>query len=295
MAKKLIEFSDVSIFLKGEYILKDFTINFSEETGVVGLIGLNGAGKTSFIKSIFGYYPISSGSISISTNQIAFCPDVPDFPSDMTTLELLEYSRMIGNKDRKEKEFYQNILNMVGLSAYSDREISNFSRGMKQRLGIASVLVLEPKIIFFDEPTSALDPQGREEIIQILNSLAQNRLVVFSSHILNDVEKIADRIVVIHKGKKLFDDTISKLLTSNEQNILVKVENNSSFKILKKILSDKDISFLQAESAIQICGIDLYDFFNLLNEDICKGIASVEMNRISLEKSFINLIKESEY
>ena len=173
MMKKLIELSDVSIRIKKRCILENFSISFSDETGVIGLVGLNGAGKTSFINSIFGCYSITSGKILRFTDEIAYCPDVPDFPTDMTTLEVLEYSRMLSNKKRKKLEFYKNILQLVGLSKSINREISYFSRGMKQRLGIASVLALEPQIIFFDEPTSALDPKGREEIIEILRNLGR--------------------------------------------------------------------------------------------------------------------------
>lgn len=295
MMKKLIELSDVSICIKKHYILKNFSISFSDETGVIGLVGLNGAGKTSFIKSLFGYYSITSGKMLRCTDEIAYCPDVPDFPTDMTILEVLEYSRMLANKKRKNLEFYKNILKLVGLSQSINREISYFSRGMKQRLGIASVLVLEPQIIFFDEPTSALDPKGREEIIEILRNLGKTKLVVFSSHILNDVEKIANRIIVIHKGKKIFDDSISNLLVHNDRKTLVMLNRESSLNKLKERLVNKNCFCLQDNNTLQFSGLELYDFLSLLDEDICSGIVSIVRDQISLEQSFDKLIERSEY
>lgn len=295
MMKKLIELSDVSIRIKKRCILENFSISFSDETGVIGLVGLNGAGKTSFIKSIFGCYSITSGKILRFTDEIAYCPDVPDFPTDMTTLEVLEYSRMLSNKKRKKLEFYKNILQLVGLSKSINREISYFSRGMKQRLGIASVLALEPQIIFFDEPTSALDSKGREEIIEILRNLGKTKLVIFSSHILNDVEKIANRIIVIHKGKKIFDDNILNLLIHNDPKILVTLNRESSLSKLKERLVNKKCFCVQDNNTLQFSGLELYDFLSLLNENICSGIVSIERSQISLEQSFDNLIERNEY
>ena len=295
MMKKLIELSDVSIRIKKRCILENFSISFSDETGVIGLVGLNGAGKTSFINSIFGCYSITSGKILRFTDEIAYCPDVPDFPTDMTTLEVLEYSRMLSNKKRKKLEFYKNILQLVGLSKSINREISYFSRGMKQRLGIASVLALEPQIIFFDEPTSALDPKGREEIIEILRNLGKTKLVIFSSHILNDVEKIANRIIVIHKGKKIFDDNILNLLIHNDSKILVTLNRESSLSTLKERLVNKKCFCVQDNNTLQFSGLELYDFLSLLNENICSGIVSIERGQISLEQSFDNLIERNEY
>jgi len=292
MTKKLIEMSKVSIRIKKNYILKDLSIEFSDEPGVVGLVGLNGAGKTTFIKSLFGCYSIASGKISRFTDEMAFCPDVPDFPTDMTTLEVLEYSRMIANKKRKKLEFYQDILEVVGLSKYINKEITHFSRGMKQRLGIASVLVLEPQIIFFDEPTSALDPKGREDIIEILRNLGKSKLVIFSSHILNDVEKIANRIIVIHKGKKIYDDSLSTLLINSEPELLVRLNSEASLNQLKEKLANNQYSYLQTDNTLQVNGLKLYDLISLLDEDICSGIVSVDRDRFCLEQSFNNLIKE---
>lgn len=294
MKKTLIELSEVSICIKKHYILEDLSFNLPDEPGVIGLIGLNGAGKTSLIKSIFGCYAITSGKISRFTEEIAYCPDVPDFPTDMTALEVLEYSRMLANKTRKNLEFYEHILQLVGLSQSINREISSFSRGMKQRLGIASVLVLEPQIIFFDEPTSALDPQGRKEVIEILRNLGKTKLIIFSSHILNDVEKIANRIIIIHQGKKIFDDNISKLLVDNEPKILVTLNQEVEPDKIRELLIDKNCFCSQSENTLQIQGLKLYDFLSLLNEDVCSELVSIERARMSLEQSFNNLIERIE-
>ena len=203
MKKKLIELSDVSISIKQHCILENFSVSFSDETGVIGLVGLNGAGKTSFIKSLFGCYTIRSGKILRFTNDIAYCPDVPDFPTDMTTLEVLEYSRMLANKKSKDLGFYKKILQLVGLSKSINREISYFSRGMKQRLGIASVLVLEAQIIFFDEPTASLDPANIEKFKNTINKL--DKTIVISTHDIDFAYEWADRFIIFNNGNIIAD------------------------------------------------------------------------------------------
>ena len=293
MTKKLIEFHNVSIKAQKKIILEDFSVEFDNQIGVIGLIGLNGAGKTTFIKSIFKEYQLFSGTIDRHTNEIAFCTDVPDFPTNMTAIEVLRYSRWLASKTKQPSVFFEEILDLVGLSDYKNSDITHFSRGMKQRLGIASVLVLEPKIIFFDEPTSALDPKGREDIIEIMSNLGKTKLVVFSSHILNDVQKIAERIIVIHKGRKIFDDNINLLLEQSNQKIDILLQNIASKNNFQQLLEVSGIELLyssEKEYLLSIKAEDIYKVLQLIDVNIAKDIVSISRMKSTLEEGFDKLI-----
>jgi ABC-2 type transport system ATP-binding protein len=170
---------------------------------IIGFIGQNGAGKTTCLNIILGLLNPDSGYVKFKNNQsnshakIGYLPENPSFYPWMTPIEFLNYH--LGHQDHDRIE---ELLNFVGLKEHQMRRIRGFSRGMRQRLGIAVALVHQPEILILDEPASALDPQGRNDILNILMDLKKKGLtILFSSHILSDVEKVCDRVVMIHKGK----------------------------------------------------------------------------------------------
>lgn len=188
-------------------------ISFSVKEGTVfGFIGQNGAGKTTTMKMILGLLQMDSGEIFVNgekvsygqnkTNRyIGYLPDVPEFYNFMTPKEYLTLCGEITGLSKPEIEKQVNkLLELVGLSKVNKR-IQGFSRGMKQRLGIAQALLHSPKLLICDEPTSALDPIGRKEILEILADVKKETTVIFSTHILSDVERICDTIAFLHDGK----------------------------------------------------------------------------------------------
>lgn len=189
---------------------------------VFGFIGQNGAGKTTTMKMILGLLKADSGSISIcgenvkfgqtNTNKyVGYLPDVPAFYGYMRPKEYLALcGEATGMAGAKIKARSQELLSLVGL-AQVNKKISSFSRGMKQRLGIAQALLGEPQLLICDEPTSALDPIGRKEILDILGQVGSKTTVIFSTHILSDVERICDRIAVLDKGKLVLQGTLQEL------------------------------------------------------------------------------------
>ncbi len=191
-------------------VLKGVDLSVPEHS-VFGFIGKNGAGKTTTMKMILGLLELDAGEIRVAgepvvygqntTNQyIGYLPDVPEFYSFMTAREYLAFCGEITGMSKKEiKVRSEELLELVGLSGERHR-IKGFSRGMKQRLGIAQALLNQPKLLICDEPTSALDPVGRKEILDILLAARKQTTVVFSTHILSDVERICTDVAFLHDG-----------------------------------------------------------------------------------------------
>ena len=181
------------------------------EHSVFGFIGKNGSGKTTTMKLVLGLLKIDAGEIFVngekvvygqtSTNScIGYLPDVPEFYSFMTAFEYLKFCGEITGLEKEENEARcKELLALVGLAGENHR-IKGFSRGMKQRLGIAQALLNRPKLLICDEPTSALDPVGRKEILDVLMKAREQTTVLFSTHILSDVERICTDIAFINNG-----------------------------------------------------------------------------------------------
>jgi ABC-2 type transport system ATP-binding protein len=188
---------------------------------IYGFLGPNGAGKTTTIKMLVGFSKPTSGSVFIDGKEltygisryrdIGYLPDIPNFYNWMSSVDLLRYYGRLhsidGNDLNHRIEF---LLSLVGLAGVN-KKIGGFSRGMKQRLGIAQALINNPKIIILDEPTSALDPIGRKEILDLILKLANDVTIIFSSHILTDIERVCNRVLIIQRGKEVVENTIANL------------------------------------------------------------------------------------
>lgn len=181
------------------------------EHSIFGFIGKNGAGKTTTMKTVLGLIKADEGEITVngekvvygqtSTNRyIGYLPDVPEFYGFMTASEYLRFCGEISGVSPAEiKARTEELLTLVGLAGEKHR-IRGFSRGMKQRLGIAQALLNRPKLLICDEPTSALDPVGRKEILDILLAVKEQTTVLFSTHILSDVERICTDVAFLNNG-----------------------------------------------------------------------------------------------
>jgi len=191
-------------------VLRGLNLSVPEHS-IFGFIGQNGAGKTTTMKTILGLLKADRGEIIVNgekvvygqtaTNRhIGYLPDVPEFYPFMTAEEYLGYcGEITGMKKSEHRERCKELLDLVGLGDEKHR-IKGFSRGMKQRLGIAQALLNRPKLLICDEPTSALDPVGRKEILDILLAVREQTTVLFSTHILSDVERICTDVAFLHNG-----------------------------------------------------------------------------------------------
>ena len=196
-----------------------------EAGSVYGFVGPNGAGKTTTMKAILGLLQADAGEIWVNgqpvtygsgnTNrQIGYLPDVPEFYGFMTAREYLRFcGQLTGMKSPELDARCEEMLSLVGLDQEKHR-IRGFSRGMKQRLGIAQALLHRPKLLICDEPTSALDPVGRKEILDVLLAVRQQTTVLFSTHILSDVERICTDVAFLHGGKITVQGKLSEIRAS---------------------------------------------------------------------------------
>lgn len=192
------------------------------EGSIYGFLGPNGAGKTTTIKMLTGLSQPTGGSIRIcgreavfgslkNRSDIGYLPDVPNFYDWMDAREFLTFAGELFAIDKRTLDKrIESLLKLVGLSGVK-KKTGGFSRGMKQRLGIAQALINQPKVVLMDEPVSALDPIGRKEIMDILAGLSGKVTVFLSSHILGDIERICDRVAILDKGRMVMEDTMDSL------------------------------------------------------------------------------------
>ena len=196
------------------------------EGSIFGFIGKNGSGKTTTMKTVLGLLKADGGEILVNgepvvygqtgTNRhIDYLPDVPEFYSFMTAEEYLTFCGEIAGLTAQENKTRRGeLLELVGLKDETHR-VGGYSRGMKQRLGIAQALLGRPKLLICDEPTSALDPVGRKEILDILLSAREQTTVLFSTHILTDVERICTDVALLNNGRVEIQGGLSEIRSRN--------------------------------------------------------------------------------
>jgi ABC-2 type transport system ATP-binding protein len=303
--------------LKLDHVSKDFgtlqvlnDLSFSVDEGTIfGFVGKNGAGKTTTMKIILGLLEPKSGEITVcgekvtygdtkTNRQIGYLPDVPEFYGYMRPMEYLRLcGEITGLSTEQTKKKSVELLELVGLS-HVNRRISGFSRGMKQRLGIAQALLNQPKLLICDEPTSALDPVGRSEILSILLAAKQRTTVIFSTHILSDVERICDRVGVLNDGKLMLEGDLAEIKDRYRRNG-IKVECDSQERdidgIANKLRNQDFINEVQVTN--HTLTIKLNDVSNdrqplleyLIQENI--RITKYEVDEPTLENLFMEMVK----
>ena len=213
-----------------------FTVNKGE---IVGFLGPNGAGKSTTMKIITGYLPASTGSAIVcglpviensneTKKKIGYLPEANPLYFDMYVREYLDFVTNIhAVKNKKDK--IEEVIKTVGLTVEANKKIGQLSKGYKQRVGLAAALIHDPEVLILDEPTSGLDPNQIVEIRAVIKKLGENKTVLFSSHILQEVQAICDRVIIINKGKIVADDLLDNLLGKkhfNELRLEIKEEMN---------------------------------------------------------------------
>lgn len=218
----LIDVNQVSR-LYGQHRAVD-NITFQIHRGeVVGFLGPNGAGKTTSMQIISGVLAASSGQVTVAgydileqaaqaKSHLGFLPETPPLYSDLTVDEYLDYAarlRKISTGDSKAA--IANCKQRCGLTDVGHRLIRNLSKGFQQRVGIAQAIIHSPSVVILDEPTSGLDPNQIVEIRDLIRELGEDHSVILSTHILPEVETVCDRVIIIHQGKRVLDETLDEL------------------------------------------------------------------------------------
>jgi ABC-2 type transport system ATP-binding protein len=194
-------------------------VNLAVEAGsVYGLVGPNGAGKSTLIGLVAGLRRPSAGEVRVHVDRrrIAVMPDTPLFDPWLTAREVVDLARAMVAPGAPLSAV-DEALHDAGLADVASRRVGGFSRGMLQRLGIAATIVSGPDLLVFDEPASALDPLGRYDVLELVGRLARRSTILFSSHILGDVQRVCDTVGVLREGRLLYQGPLEALLTERVQ------------------------------------------------------------------------------
>jgi ABC-2 type transport system ATP-binding protein len=221
--KNLYKSFKIGFIPKKREILKGISLSV-KKGNIYGYLGPNGAGKTTTIKTILGLIFPDKGEIKIlgrnhldvkAKEKIGFLPENPYFYDYLTAYEFLNfYARLSNSKQKNNLKKINELLSLVGLSAFSNLQLRKFSRGMLQRIGIAQALINDPELVILDEPLSGLDPIGRKEIRDVILRLKEEgKTVFFSSHILQDIEMICDQVGIIINGKIISEGKLEDLIS----------------------------------------------------------------------------------
>ena len=278
------------------------------EGSVFGFIGQNGAGKTTTMKMVLGLLQPDGGKIHVcnepvcfgqtKTNQyIGYLPDVPEFYNYMSPSQYLRFcGEIIGISKAETGQRGQELLSLVGLSGVT-RQIGGFSRGMKQRLGIAQALLTQPKLLICDEPTSALDPVGRKEILDILCKISGTTTVLFSTHILSDVERVCDHVAFLNEGKIAVCGTLAEIKALHgHDSLLLEFSTDNELQVFKEQETVKPFLCNSKETNREIIlhsrnmeKMQQSLFRALVETGICP--VRMEIMEPSLEKLFLEVVK----
>ena len=245
----ILQITDLKKRFGDKEVLKGLDLSVPEKS-IFGFIGQNGAGKTTTMKMVLGLMKPDQGEILVAGEKVSFgqtatnrhigyLPDVPEYYSFMTPTEYLIFCGEITGMRREElKPRVKELLDLVGLGGEKHR-IKGFSRGMKQRLGIAQALLSHPKLLICDEPTSALDPVGRKEILDILLAVREQTTVLFSTHILSDVERICTDIAFLNDGVVTMQGKLSDIKANyRTEKYLIETEKESDVTLILNAFSD---------------------------------------------------------
>jgi ABC-2 type transport system ATP-binding protein len=205
-------------------------ISFSASKGeVIGFLGPNGAGKSTMMKILTGFILPTKGTVFVSginvlknpieaKAHIGYLPEQNPLYEDMYVKEYLQFQTSIF---KVPKEAIETVVNTVGLKPEVHKKIGQLSKGYQQRVGIAAAIIHNPDVLVLDEPTTGLDPNQIQEIRTLIKELGKDKTILFSTHIMQEVEAVCDRVIIIKKGELLVDKPIKELKKSNEQTIEV--------------------------------------------------------------------------
>ena len=224
------------------------TISFNIGKGeIVGFLGPNGAGKSTTMKIITGYLQPDGGHAQICgldvgddgirvKNKIGYLPEGNPLYYDMYIREYLGFVAAVHKVEGLKKKV-NDIITTVGLTSEANKKIGQLSKGYKQRVGLAAALIHDPEVLILDEPTSGLDPNQIVEIRDVIKRFGQDKTVLFSTHILQEVQAICDRVIIINKGRIVADDSLANLQNMNdaEQVVIVEIVENISIDSLLKM------------------------------------------------------------
>lgn len=298
--EKVIQISSLSKRFKDLLAVDELELHVNRGD-VFGFLGPNGAGKSTTIRMMLSLISPTSGTINIFGKSllenrkeilanIGAIVEKPDFYQYLPAIKNLEILAKISGKEISSKRIIE-LLDLVGLKDRAKSKVKTYSHGMKQRLGIAQALLHDPELIVLDEPTTGLDPQGMKEIRDLILRLSkdENKTIFLSSHILSEIELVANRMIIINKGKKIVEGEVSNLLNSNKLKVTVEVENIATVKNIlettKWLNQIESISANKINFNLEQNEIPLLNKFLVENGIMVNALVPVR----SLEDYFLNI------
>jgi ABC-2 type transport system ATP-binding protein len=276
------------------------------EGSVYGFLGPNGAGKTTTLRILTGLAKPSAGSATIfgapagsatARSAVGFLPDVPGFYEWMTAEEFLRFAGgLFGLARDVLDERVRVLLGLAGL-AEVDTKIGGFSRGMKQRLGVAQALVNAPRLLMLDEPTSALDPLGRKEVLDMVAALGGRTTVFFSTHILADVERVCDQVAILDRGRVVAEAPIAELKSRYAAHRLVLEVTEGTESIAEELRRQPWAQSVEVDGeTIAMAVADVEEAQVAVPAIVSArglGMRRFEGGEVSLEEVFVDLVGEA--
>jgi len=296
-------------FLKPTEVLKGISFTVKENE-VYGFLGPNGAGKTTTIKVLNTIVFPDGGSVKIFgeplggkkiKNKIGFLPEQPYFYEYLTAFEFLKFcGNLFGLTGKELERRIFELLKLVGLDGKEGLQLRKFSKGMLQRIGIAQALINDPELVILDEPMSGLDPIGRMEIRELIRGLKEKgKTIFFSSHIISDVELLADRVCILHKGKKMAEGRIGELIGGrgikyyeiDVKGVIGKMEE------FIRLLGSKISSVVVRDEIVQlrVSEEDDIEFVIDVARELRGRIVCIVPARVNLEEIFVEKLGEGSY
>ena len=207
-----IHIQHVNKFIGKQHVLKDLSL-YINDGEVIGLLGPNGAGKSTLMKIMVGVWDATSGELQVP-NSIGFLPEQNPLYEDMYVREYLRFFVGLRSKEQGAKnkdQLVEDLIERVGLTAEANKRVGQLSKGYKQRVGLAQAMIGNPELLILDEPTTGLDPNQLEDIRALIREMGEQRTVILSTHILQEVKQMCTRVVIINHGEIKVDKPISEI------------------------------------------------------------------------------------
>lgn len=266
---------------------------------VFGLLGANGAGKSTLIKSLLGIISPTEcrgqmlgeeiGRRSV-LKQVGYLPENPDFPPYLTGSQVIQFSAGLAKVPRAEaRRRSGELLELVGMSDWAGQRIKRYSKGMRQRIGLAQALVNDPKLVFLDEPTDGVDPAGRREIREVVAAMRERGATVFlNSHLLGEVEQMCDRVCILAKGEVVIQGPLEELVQA-EPAWLIQIENRPKAALMSKLEAELGLRAEGAETLV-VPGRESAKLQQAIDGLRGAGvpIVGIERRRLSLEEVYLS-------
>ena len=278
--------------------LKDISVSLKKGE-VVGLLGPNGAGKSSLMKILTGYYKEWEGQISFDTldlkgdlqsiqKQVGYLPENNPLYNEMYVIEYLKY---VGGLHKLKNPPYKEILEKTGLVEHQSHKIQTLSKGYRQRVGLAAALIHDPQLLILDEPTTGLDPNQLVAIRKLIRELGKEKTVLLSTHILQEVDALCDRVIIINKGEIVLDQALEAIRNKQEQIIEVSFDYRIELVALEKlpnvqkVINTHDFDYELHINSTQDMRPAVFDFAH----DNGLKILNLQLKNESLEQLFKKL------